>query len=77
MDFLVRIEKLLDMSPAEKAEVMRELQAHFDELYDGFIELGVAPAEAQAEAESHMGSPSDIAARLNSASATAGTSAPG
>lgn len=67
MDFLAEIEKLLDMTAADKAEVMRELTAHFEELYDGFVGSGMCASKAQAEAEKHMGTPADIAARLNAA----------
>lgn len=67
MDFLNRIERRLDMPVGEKADVMRELTAHFDELYDEFVASGMGPARAEAAAAERMGSPLNIAARLNAA----------
>jgi hypothetical protein len=71
MDFLTTIENLLDMPPAEKAEVMRELAAHFDELRAEFATSGMDAVAAQARASQRLGTPSDIAARLNAAHNTA------
>ena len=65
MDFLHQVEKLLDLPRAEKARVMAELDAHWNEIVDEKIASGMEAAEAAREAEQRLGTPSDIAARLN------------
>ncbi len=67
MDYLKAIEDLLDMPAGRKADAMRELTSHFDELYDDLRASGMSPAEADAEAQCRMGRVSDIAASLNAA----------
>ena len=67
MDFLTGIENLLDMPAADKVEVMRELTSHYDDLCREMVASGIGAAQAQAEAECRMGTPSDIASRLNAA----------
>jgi hypothetical protein len=67
MDYLGEIGRRLDMTSAERAEVIREIKTHFDELCDEFRASGMEPAQAHAEAEARMGSVIDIAARLNAA----------
>ena len=71
MDFLNQTENLLDMPLADKADVMRELTAHFDELCDELVASGMDAAEARTAAEQRMGTPSEIAAQMNAAHYTA------
>ena len=65
MDYLKAIEDLLDMPTGQRAEAMRELTSHFDELYGELRASGMSPVEARIEAERRMGLASHIARSLN------------
>lgn len=67
MDFLNRIENLLDMPPGQKAEVLRELTSHYWETCQELLASGMDPAAVRAEAAQRLGTPYEIAARLNAA----------
>lgn len=65
MDFLEKVERQLDLPPAEKSQVMRELKSHYEEMRDQLIASGTDPAVVEAETAQKMGEPGDIAARLS------------
>jgi hypothetical protein len=65
MTYLQRIEALLDMPSGRKAEVLRELESHVDDIRDELVAAGRDPSGTDQEAERRMGSPDDIAPRLN------------
>ena len=71
MDFLSEVEKKLDLPPAEKAQVMRELRSHYCELRDEFVEYGMNAVQAGQEAAKRLGDPYDLASRLRSVHCTA------
>ena len=64
MHFLTRVEKLLDLPPAEKAQVMRELRSHYMEVRDELIAAGMDADAASTEAERRLGKPEDVAAGM-------------
>lgn len=66
MDFLNEVEKKLDLPPAEKAQVMRELRSHYEELRDEFTGKGMDASQAEQEAARRLGEPDDLASRLQS-----------
>lgn len=65
MNYLKSVERLLDMSPAEKARVMAELEAHWVDLRDELIASGTNQMLAEQLAERRLGMPEDVAARLS------------
>ena len=69
--YLQKIEKLLDMPPAEKAEVLRELESHLMDRQEELINSGMEEAQAQSEAEQRIGPPEDVAYRLTAVHNTA------
>lgn len=62
MDYLSRIEKQLDLAPAEKEQVMRELRSHYEELKEELVASGMDPKQAEEEAARRMGTPDEVAA---------------
>ena len=64
MHFLTRVEKLLDIPPAEKALVMRELRSHYFEAKEELMASGMDSSAAEQEAERRLGEPEDVAARM-------------
>lgn len=64
MDFLSEIERRLDLPRREKEQVMRELSSHYEELKTGLVESGMDEAGARTKAAGKMGSPQEIASRL-------------
>ena len=64
MDFMKEIERKLDLPPAEKSQVLRELRSHHEELRDKLIASGLDAAQAEQEAARRLGDPEDVAARL-------------
>ncbi|OFX16215.1 MAG: hypothetical protein A2Z18_02690 [Armatimonadetes bacterium RBG_16_58_9] len=64
MDFLSEVERQLDLPPAEKAQVIRELKSHYLEMRDELLAAGTDPAEAEREAARRLGEPADIASRM-------------
>jgi len=73
MDFLSEIERQLDLPPAEKEQVMRELRSHDEELEAEFIASGLGPDAANVAAR-RLGDPRDIGARRGLASRGRGAS---
>lgn len=71
MIYLDEVSKRLDLSQAEKEQVMRELGSHYVETRDELIEAGMAESEADIEAGKRLGEPGDVAARLNASHNTA------
>lgn len=65
MDYLKKIESQLDLSNAEREQVMRELKSHFEELKEDLIASGMTRNEARREAAKRIGDTSDVAARLS------------
>jgi hypothetical protein len=64
MTFLDEVRKKLDLPPAEKEQVMRELESHYHEIEDEALNTGMNECEASAEAAKRLGDPSDIAQRM-------------
>ena len=64
MDFLAEVEKKLDLPPGEKAEVIRELKSHYDELRGELVASGMDAALAAQEASRKLGDPADVSSRL-------------
>ena len=64
MHFLTRVEKLMDIPPAEKALVMRELRSHYFETKEELMASGMGALAAEQEAERRLGEPEDVAARM-------------
>ncbi len=64
MDFLGEIERKLDLPPAEKEEVVRELKSHYEELRTELVSSGMDAGRAEEEAARRLGDPRDIAARM-------------
>lgn len=71
MTYLQNVAILLDLSPSQKDEVLRELKSHIASIADELIESGMDQEQARSEAEKRMGPPEDIASRLNSSNNTA------
>jgi hypothetical protein len=71
MDFIAEVDKKLDLPPAEKAHIMRELKAHYDDLRDEYIEKGMDASQAEKEAARKLGEPEVLASRLQSVHCTA------
>lgn len=65
MDYLNEVERLLDIPPAKKREVMRELSLHYQEIRDSLVASGMDPAQAEQEAIRQLGDPKETALRLN------------
>ena len=64
MTFLDEVRKKLDLPPAEKEQVMRELESHYHEVEDEALNAGMNECEAAIEAAKRLGDPSDIAQRM-------------
>ncbi|MHB0998707.1 MAG: HAAS signaling domain-containing protein [Armatimonadota bacterium] len=64
MTFLDEVRKKLDLPPAEKEQVMRELESHYHEIEDEAVDSGMNECEAATEAARRLGDPSDIAQRM-------------
>ena len=64
MDFLTEVEKKLDLPPGEKAQVIRELKSHYEEVKSELAESGTDGLSADEEAARRLGNPQDIASRL-------------
>lgn len=64
MDFLGEVSRRLDVPPGEKEQVLKELASHFRELRDELVKGGMSEAEAETEAAGKMGTPQEIASRL-------------
>ena len=65
MHILKRIETMLDLPDAEKAEVMRELNSHYEEIRNELLASGMEPARAEEEAGKRLGDPAAVASRLS------------
>ena len=64
MDFLSEVEKKLDLPPGEKAQVIRELKSHYEELKGELVASGMDAALAAQETSRKLGDPADVASRL-------------
>ena len=64
MDFLNEVEKKLDLPPADKKEIMRELESHYQELIDELVTSGIDAGQAREEAIRRLGEPGKVAADL-------------
>ena len=65
MHILKRIETMLDLPDAEKAQVMRELNSHYEEIRNELLASGMEPARAEEEAGKRLGDPAAVASRLS------------
>ena len=65
MDTLKRIEQMLDLPDGDKAQVVRELAAHYEEIRQELVASGMEPIEAQEQAEKRLGDPQAIASSMN------------
>lgn len=65
MSFVNDVEKHLDLTPGQKAEVMRELTSHYEEIKEELRASGTPEAQVEEEAQRRLGSPVDVAARLS------------
>jgi len=66
-EFLMEIDRRLDLPLDKRISVMRELVSHYHEIRDELVESGMELTQADEEAIRRLGSPSDIATRLNAA----------
>lgn len=64
MDFLREVEKKLDLPPGEKAQVIRELRSHYEELKSELVASGMDANLAAREASRKLGDPADVVSRL-------------
>jgi hypothetical protein len=64
MDYLKRIERELDLPPAEKEQALAELRAHFQDIRDDLIAKDASVEDADKEAAKRLGTPESIAAGL-------------
>lgn len=64
MDFLSEVEKKLDLPPGEKAQVMRELRSHYEEIKAELIASGMDADSAEQEASRRLGDPADVASGI-------------
>ena len=64
MDFLSEVEKKLDLPPGEKAQVIRELKSHYEELKGELVASGMDAALASQEASRKLGDPADVASGI-------------
>ena len=64
MDFLSEVEKKLDLPPGEKAQVVRELKSHYEELKGELVAAGMDANLAAQEASRKLGDPADVSSRL-------------
>lgn len=71
MTYLQQVESHLDLSSAEKTEVLKELDSHIADIRSELIASGMNVLTAKVEAEKRMGPPEDVAYRLNAAYNTA------
>lgn len=65
MSYLADIAKKLDLAPAEKAEVMRELASHYYDIRDELMAAGMSEAQAEEEADKRIGTPEEVSAQLS------------
>jgi hypothetical protein len=63
--YLEKVAKLLDLAPKQKSEVIKELESHITFTTEELIEQGIPTDEARSEAENRMGTPEDVALRIN------------
>lgn len=71
MGYIDEVGKHLDMPPAERDQVLRELATHHREVEDELAARSMAPNEIEREAARRLGAPCDVASRLNAIHCTA------
>lgn len=62
--YLQHVARQLDLPPRAKAQVIRELRSHLEEVRDELLQSGETLERAQEKAEWRVGNPDDIARRL-------------
>lgn len=67
MDYLGKIERQLDLPPAEKEQAIQELKFHYDEIRNELISSGADPKQADDEAARRLGPPDEIVTQLTAA----------
>lgn len=55
MTYLEQVERLLDLPPAEKSSVIREMNLHLKDICEELVESGMDAEDAKIEAEKRMG----------------------
>lgn len=60
MDYLEIIRRKLDLPPADKEQVLKELESHYRDAEQELLASGVGPCEAATEVARRMGDPSDL-----------------
>jgi|GEM_PF-6003458 len=63
--YLEKVAKLLDLAPKQKSEVIKELESHITLTTEELVEQGIPADEARSQAENRMGTPEDVALRIN------------
>lgn len=71
MGYMDEVGKHLDMPPAERDQVLRELSIHHREVREELAARGMAPDAIEREAARRLGAPCDVASRLNAIHCTA------
>jgi hypothetical protein len=66
MAFLQEVKKHLDLPPADREQVLRELESHYREEEDELRASGLNDCEAATETARRMGDPKDLAQRIQS-----------
>jgi hypothetical protein len=64
MDFLSDVERRLDLPPAERSQVMRELKSHYREAVEELIKTDMSRTAATDEAVRRLGDPVEVACQL-------------
>lgn len=72
MDFLDEVRRKLDIPPAEREQVMKELEDHYSELREELQTDGMNECEAAAEAARRLGNPDQIAGEIQTVHCQAG-----
>lgn len=67
MGCLDRIERQLDIPPGDRAEIMRELRSHYEDLTEDLVYSGLNRDEAEKEAERQFERPESVASKLRNA----------
>lgn len=65
MSYLNEVAKHLDLPPAKKEQVIRELSSHFSDIRDELVASGMDSTQAEREAACRLGEPGDVARRLS------------
>ena len=64
MNYLDEVREYLNLPPAKKIQVLRELELHYNEIEEGLVASGMSARDAAAEAGRRFGDPAVLAKQL-------------